>query len=113
MTSASATKAVSKAIKSGSITRRPDCELCGSHEEDWGASRLRDIAKHNKCLTDRGIITPSPSGRISRWIVAHHWRGYEYPLDIWWICRSCNRKLQHKHDGSLSIEEARRYVKNT
>jgi hypothetical protein len=36
----------------------------------------------------------------------HHWRGYEYPLDVWWVCSSCNRLLDC-HDGSVSLEEAR------
>lgn len=36
----------------------------------------------------------------------HHWRGYEYPLDVWWVCSSCNRLLTC-HDGSVSLEEAR------
>lgn len=44
-------------------------------------------------------------------IVPHHWRGYDYPLDVWWICCHCNLRLSHRHDGSLTLEEARQVVK--
>lgn len=43
-------------------------------------------------------------------IVPHHFRGYDFPLDVWWVCRSCNRRLVNKHDDSLTIEEARKYI---
>ncbi len=43
-------------------------------------------------------------------IMAHHWQGYDTPLVVWWICRSCNRMLAGKHDGSLTINEAKNYV---
>jgi len=36
----------------------------------------------------------------------HHWRGYEYPLDVWWVCSSCNRLLT-VHDGTQTLEDAR------
>lgn len=36
----------------------------------------------------------------------HHWRGYEYPLDVWWVCSSCNRLLT-VHDGTQTLEMAR------
>ena len=29
-----------------------------------------------------------------------------------WICRACNRRLAHKHDGSLSLEQARAFIKS-
>lgn len=37
----------------------------------------------------------------------HHWRGYDYPDDLWALCQSCNMRLAYRHDGSLTIEEAR------
>lgn len=42
--------------------------------------------------------------------VAHHWHGYGYPLDVWWVCRRCNRKLIRCHDGRLLLEQARNYI---
>lgn len=42
--------------------------------------------------------------------VGHHWRGYDFPLDVWWICRSCNRKLKGIHDASLTKEQAQEKV---
>jgi len=35
-------------------------------------------------------------------IMPHHWNGYDYPLDVWFICRSCNNILRGRHDGSMS-----------
>ena len=43
----------------------------------------------------------------------HHWRGYEYPRDVWWICQSCHKRLGNmgiEHDGKVSLEEARRLL---
>lgn len=40
----------------------------------------------------------------------HHHKGYGHPLDVWWICSACNRSLHGKHDGSLTIEQAREFV---
>ncbi len=39
-------------------------------------------------------------------LVAHHWKGYEHPFDVWWICRKCNANLTI-HDGSLDLEHAK------
>lgn len=44
-------------------------------------------------------------------IVAHHWKGYEFPYDVWWICNRCNVLLPF-HDGVLTLDEARIYVLN-
>jgi hypothetical protein len=43
-------------------------------------------------------------------LFGHHWRGYAFPLDVWWVCISCNTVLK-VHDGSQSFESARRIVK--
>lgn len=43
-------------------------------------------------------------------IVGHHWRGYDFPLDVWWICPRCSNLLKGKHDGSMTKEQARDYV---
>lgn len=37
--------------------------------------------------------------------VGHHYRGYDYPFDVWWVCRKCNTRLPH--DGSIGLEAAR------
>lgn len=79
----SAMKFVERAIKRGSMVRPEQCEVCKATPTDY----------------------PSHA------IVAHHWNGYDNALDIWWCCRSCNRFLAHKHDGSLNILQARLYVR--
>jgi hypothetical protein len=43
-------------------------------------------------------------------IVGHHWRGYDYPFDVWWVCDSCNRLLKDHHDSSMTKEQARNFV---
>lgn len=70
-----ATKAVKKAIDSGELTKGETCELCGCGARDRKTPILVDYAFY------------SPWTSI---IVAHHWRGYDYPLDVWFICQSCN-----------------------
>lgn len=45
-----------------------------------------------------------------RKLIAHHWNGYDNPSDVWWICYSCNSTLANRHDGSLTLEQARNYV---
>lgn len=44
-------------------------------------------------------------------VVGHHWKGYDHPGDLWWICTSCNAKLKYKHDNIMNWEQARIYIK--
>ena len=46
---------------------------------------------------------------VSTSLCAHHWRGYQYPLDVWWVCRRCNTLIQ-SHDGTMSIEQERKRI---
>ena len=66
---------VAKAIQENTLVRPHRCEVCG----------IEDSCDHVE-------------------IVAHHWKGYDYPLDIWWICKSCNWQLRGKafHIGGYS-----------
>lgn len=72
---------VAKAIEEGKLVRPTQCELCGD-------SPLKKISGQHR-------------------IIAHHWRGYDYPLDVWWICRVCNGILSKDHDGALTKAKAR------
>lgn len=42
-------------------------------------------------------------------LVGHHWRGYDFPSDVWWICGMCNVALigPEAHSGVLTKTEAR------
>lgn len=75
---------VRKALQSGYLTRPESCEVCG--------------------------FSPFPLARTK--IQAHHWNGYDHPLDVWFICKSCNAILQGKkfHTGQVTKEQAREYV---
>lgn len=90
--------AVSKAIKSGEMTRLEVCQVCGrnpSTDKRWWHG-LYDY-------------DPLSSGTRYKMTIAHHWRGYDYPLDVWWVCYSCNRKLR-VHDGSVSLQQAKEVI---
>ncbi len=43
--------------------------------------------------------------------VGHHFKGYDFPFDVWWVCRRCNANLR-PHDGSLTLDEARDLILN-
>jgi hypothetical protein len=77
-----ATSLVKLAVQSGKLTRPDQCQIC----------------------------TKKPIDHKTRSIVAHHWNGYDDPLNVWWCCRSCNGILD-VHDGSLSLEQAKLYVR--
>jgi hypothetical protein len=86
---------VIKATKNEDLIRPSSCELCGSTPDPIKV-----------CYESGTIFRPA--------IVAHHWRGYDYPLDVWFICAHCNVKLSGEqfHNGSVSKDEAREYVLN-
>jgi len=40
----------------------------------------------------------------------HHWRGYDHPSDVWWVCESCHIRMRSQHighDGTLPLAEVR------
>ena len=75
-------RAITRAIKIGILIRKDHCEVCGLD---------REVEPHLR-------------------IVGHHWRGYDFPLDVWWVCSQCNNSLHNRHDGGITIEEARKLV---
>lgn len=77
---------VREAVRQNKIQHQHVCELCGVD-----VNLLRRITRDD-------VRRPR--------ITAHHYKGYTNPLDIWWICASCNRKLKHS-DGIMTQEEAR------
>ena len=79
---------VKAAMDRGDLVRPGNCELCDRHEDDRATE-----------------TSPSPWKSI---IVAHHHQGYSRPLDIWWVCQSCNVVLGDRTD--LTKDEARKYI---
>lgn len=75
---------VNKATMNGSLVRPSTCELCGK----------------------------SPIKNRRTPIHAHHWNGYNNPLDVWWLCKSCNGLLigEQFHCGKVSKEDAREFI---
>lgn len=69
------------ALRNKIITRLGVCEICGSEEDSGCRAKIR----------------------------GHHWKGYDYPVEVWWVCPTCNVYLD-RHDGSLTINEAKSYV---
>lgn len=60
----------------------------------------------NQCETCDRKMEAWPS-RAPVVLVGHHWRGYDFPLEVWWVCRRCNVRLRGRHDGSLTLDQAR------
>lgn len=71
------------AVQKGQLERPHECCLCG----------VADSCDHVE-------------------IVAHHWNGYKTPLDVWWICKSCNYQLEGVmwHCGAFSQDDARKFL---
>ena len=76
-----------EAIRDGKLVPLDKCEICG--KQRW-----------SKVYSFENAVVIHP----------HHYMGYDFPFNVWWICRSCNRKLINKHDGSFTIEEAREFI---
>jgi hypothetical protein len=85
---------IGKAIKKGEMVRPNTCELCGDKPSPINVNLSNGV-----------------SFQRSK-IVAHHWCGYDHPLDVWHICQRCNSILRgpHFHNGSVTKEEARQIV---
>jgi len=84
--------ATQKAVRDGRLTKAQKCAVCRIDPQEIKTEVWHTAIRHKQ-------------------LVAHHWRGYNYPLCVWWVCYSCNRKLTGKHDGSLcSPAEAREYL---
>lgn len=84
---------VHQAIRKGNLIRPSVCELCG-----WDITRPISILASGDYERKR--------------IMGHHWRGYAYPLDVWWVCGYCNQCLRGFHDGSLTKAQAQFVVKH-
>lgn len=83
-----ATARVNKAIKAGALVRPESCELC---------DRSKPVSKNVTYGWQRESI-----------IVAHHFKGYGSPLEVWWICQSCNVLLGSQ--TGLTKEQAQQHV---
>lgn len=53
-------------------------------------------------------------GRVGK-TVMHHYKGYDCPFDVWWVCYSCNRNIPHTNDygrpfNLRDLSSARQYI---
>jgi hypothetical protein len=76
-----------KAIKDKKLITPKNCELCGDTEEIW-----------------RKLLP----GIRRKFLIPHHWKGYDHPLDVWFVCYSCNALFRGQHNGKADKEEIRR-----
>jgi uncharacterized protein YlaI len=47
-------------------------------------------------------------------LIGHHWRGYDHPADVWWVCDSCHKRLRDaglSHDGDATLDDAKRLIR--
>lgn len=79
---------INRSIERGKIKRPDKCEICGAKQRVWHSFSNDEVI-----------------------IVAHHWRGYDHPLDVWWVCISCNALLRGIHDGSLAKDKFAEIIK--
>jgi len=71
-----------QALSHGIISAPRLCEVCGVDPSTAPTEKWHKSNRHKR-------------------LVAHHWRGYDFPLDVWWVCYSCNTILTKRHDGLL------------
>lgn len=83
---------VKQAIADKTLAIPKRCELCGDVKEDAWTKTLFSHLLPNR----RPFIVP------------HHWKGYDFPLDVWFVCYSCNALLRGYHSGSVSKEQIRK-----
>jgi hypothetical protein len=81
----------------------------------WDASHPGEVArdKLRKAIKSGKIEKPTSCQLCEHddsLIFGHHWRGYAYPYDVWWICPSCNTYDFLRHDGTQTLEQARALV---
>ncbi len=91
---------VNQAVKLGILKRAQSCEVCDFSPEEYQRAHIQWSGGEAE-----RFVCPQQTA-----IVGHHWRGYDHPLDVWWVCRSCNRRLAGRHDGSLTLKDAREFV---
>lgn len=68
--------------------------------------RLRKEIKAGRIIRPAACSLCGYEGQV----FGHHWRGYRYPLDVWWVCVSCNTRLK-VHDGTQSFDQAKQEVR--
>ncbi len=91
--------AVNNAIRAGKIKRQDVCMVCGQSNDERAEEFDRYVQKYG--LWALGFV---PKKFL---MVGHHYRGYEYPLDVWWVCQPCNSNLRGCHDGTVTLAQAR------
>lgn len=74
-----------------------------SHPGEVARDKLRKEVKAGRIVKPDFCQLCGHSGNL----LGHHYRGYAYPLDVWWICHSCNTFPALRHDGTQTIEQAR------
>ncbi len=65
-----------------------------------------------KQAKDNGTLVPATECEVcgdTCTTVAHHWKGYDFPFHLWWVCHFCNANIP-VHDGSWTIQDARKHI---
>lgn len=65
-------------------------------------SAWRSWAARQVAIAVKGGLLARPSacercGQSSERIEAHHFAGYQRPLTVSWVCRSCHRRAHQEH----------------
>lgn len=99
---------------SDSPRRKYDKQAEGNPE--WSKGQREAITAVNQAIK-RGKLSPTDQCQICGQqgnLEGHHWRGYDHPLDVWWLCGSCNCTLRGEamHSGLVTLEEAQAMVRD-
>jgi len=61
---------------------------------NWAARRV------TVAIASGHLVRPAACercGRTAKQIEAHHFAGYQHPLTVSWVCRSCHRRAHREH----------------
>ncbi len=91
-------------------TRNPLADKTYHLKQKRAANRVREAHLNGElAYPERCELCDKKAKRI----ITHHWRGHDYPLDVWFVCDACNFKLHgpERHNGSITKDLARALVR--
>ena len=79
-------------------------ELINKGKQSLASSRVNLAIKNGRLTRKDRCEVCGQKGKT----LAHHYRGYDYPYDVWFVCSKCNCRLPHNKE--MTIDEAFKFV---
>jgi hypothetical protein len=85
-----------------------DAERIKEYERQRRLGNKVQVRAHNKvrkAIVAGRLVKPVDCSRCGRGdlrIEAHHHKGYEFPLDVTWLCKSCHR-MEHVRENNHGV----------